>query len=128
MGWSHATLTILAVVGAPFVLSSLLTYCTYQDPLGCAVYFAPFAGASLLTYWPDAGWTRFYEISDVLQMILLWAPAPVVVGITLWRKRASGERPRADGRTTLPAMTTVAILGLWWLLLIGNPIRHLIGW
>jgi hypothetical protein len=37
----------------------------------------------------------------------------VIVGIAIWRKRVFSERPRVEGRMTLPAMTTAAILGLW---------------
>lgn len=103
MGWAHAGLAILAVVGAPPAVYGLL-----PD-----------------IYWPDTGWAPLY---DDLSTMIFWVPAPVVVGITLWRRRVFGEQPRADGRTTLPAMTTAAILGMWWLLLISGPVRHWAGW
>ena len=106
MGWAHAALTILVAVGAPLAGLSLLS---------------PF-------YWLDAETASFYDILDALTRIPILAPAPVVVGITIWRKRVFGERPRADGRMTLPAMTTVAILGMWWLFPVSSLVRDWIGW
>lgn len=103
MGWAHAALTILAVVGAPPVVLWGI-------------------------YWPDVEAAQFYDILDALTWILILAPAPAVVGITIWRKRVFGERPRADGRMSLPAMTTVAILGMWWLLTNSSMVRAWIGW
>lgn len=108
MGWVHAALTILAVVGAPPAVLSL---------------------PSLLEiYWLDVEAAQFYEISSALAMILILVLAPAVVGITIWRKRVFGEQPRADGRMTLPAMTTVAILGLLWLVPTSSVVRAWIGW
>lgn len=108
MGWVHAALTILAVVGAPPAVLSLLSL--------------------LGIYWPDVETVLFYDILDALTWILILAPAPAVVGITIWRKRVFGEQPRADGRMSLPAMTAVAILGMWWLLPISSMVRYWIGW
>lgn len=109
MGWVHAILTILAVIGSPPVISSLL--------FRLEIYRLDIEREQL-----------YYDILNTLEMALILAPAPVVIGITIGRKKVFGEQPRADGRMTLPAMVTVAILGMWWLLPSSGLIRLWTGW
>ena len=104
MGWAHAVLTILVGVGASHAISWLL---------------------SLLDYGFGMKWLWLHDILGLI--LIIWAPAPIVIGITIWKKKVFGEQPRADGRMTLPAITTIIILGMWWALLISNPIRDLAG-
>ena len=99
MGWVHAVLTILAVVGGSHFAADLPYY--YHDE-----------GVADLA--------QFHQLRFIIVGIIMLTPPPVMVGIVLWRGRAFGEPPDPDRRVSLPAMATAAILVLWWLMLAGS--------
>lgn len=98
MGWTHAILTIIAVVGgSTFAADSLWQVPIYHegefvhaDDLGVPLLFAqPLVGVAVLV------------------------PPPAVIGITFWRRKVFGEPPNINRKLSWSTITTVIILGIW---------------
>ena len=106
MGWAHAGLVILAVIGGSMGslhILGLINTSTFDD---------------LDKVFP------LYHVVDSLQLACLLVPAPVTIGIIIRRRRLFFEPPDPDRGMSLPAMVAVAVLGLWWLMYAGSIGLH----
>ena len=105
MGWTHAILTIIAVVGgSTFAADSLWQIPIYHN--GDFVH-AGDLGIPLLYAQPLVG-------------VAVLVPPPAVIGIILWRRKVFGEPPNINRKLSWPTITTVIILGLWWMVPLGS--------
>ena len=118
MGWTHAFLTIAAVVGgSTFAANSVFQIPIYHD--GDFVYSM------------DLGFQSVSYLQTLAQ-VAVFVPPPVVIGITLWRRKVFGEPPNINRKLSWSTLTTVIILGLWWMGPLGSIgmmyLHQLIGW
>ena len=120
MGWTHAFLTITAVVGgSTFAAESLYLIPIYHDD--------DFVSTS------DLGPFQFhYHYVYILVGVAVLVPPPVVIGITLWRRKVFGEPPNINRKLSWSTLTTIIILGLWWTGPLGSIgmmyLYQLTGW
>ena len=114
MGWVHAGLVIVAVIGG----SSWLA----QMPF-------PISDALIMD---AANMRQFHDTRLAVIHLMLMVPPPVVMGITIWRGKAFGEPSRTNRRVTLPGWAVVGFLGLWWIMLWGSvgmyQLARWLGW
>ena len=102
MGWIHAGITIMIVLAVSMVsiiiLNSIImmtvTTTTTNNDLGESF--------------------MFNYVVLILPLAFLLVPAPVAIGIIVYRKRLFFEPSDPNKGMSLPAIVTVTILGLLW--------------
>ena len=114
MGWVHAGLVIIAVIGGSSWLAEMPFHVSDEG----------------LIYTSEI--RQFHDTQLAVAHLMLMIPPPVVIGITIWRGKALGEPSRADRGVTLPGWATVGFLGLWWVMLWGSvgmyQMARWLGW
>ena len=103
LGWLHAGLAIVAVIGGSMgsiIILNLITILSMETAIS----------HDLDQSFPLA------HIVNSLPLACILIPAPVAIGIIIWRRRLFFEPSDPDRGMSLPAMVTVAVIGLWWLM------------
>lgn len=104
MGWIHAGLVVVAVMGGSCALANMPII--YQIGVDEGAVFVA---------------RDIHELQTTISHLVLLIPPPIVIGMTIWRGKAFGE---PDGkiarRITLPGWATIGVLGLWWVMLWGS--------